>query len=159
MTRAELLREKYHMVAHVEGGMFSLAYIAPFEADGRPLAGSIYFLLDKGERSCLHVLDCDEIWYFQEGCGLKITTLAADGRKEILLGSDIQNGEQHMAIIPKGTVFGAENINKDGHTFVSCVTVPRYADAGFKILGRKELEESFPNELGGIEHLVAEWAE
>ena len=50
MTRAQELIEGYGLKRHPEGGWFAEVYTAPFEKEGRPLAGSIYFLLDAGER-------------------------------------------------------------------------------------------------------------
>ena len=79
--RAQLLKEQYAMGPHVEGGSFFEAYTAPFEQDRRPLAGSIYYLLDAGEHSRLHQIDCDEIWYYHEGCGMRITALAGGEKR------------------------------------------------------------------------------
>lgn len=75
MNRADVLKKEYNLEKHPEGGWFVEVYTAPFEKEGRPLAGSIYFLLDKGEISHFHQIDCDEIWYFHEGCGMKVTML------------------------------------------------------------------------------------
>ena len=72
MKRTDILKKAYHLEKHVEGGSFAEVYTAPFEKDGRALAGSIYFLLDSGEISHFHVIDCDEIWYYSG-----ITTKAA----------------------------------------------------------------------------------
>ena len=44
--RADELKRQYGLEKHIEGGWFAEYYTAPFKADGRPLAGSIYFLLD-----------------------------------------------------------------------------------------------------------------
>ena len=49
--RADLLKRVYNLVPHREGGSFSEVYTAPMEMDGRPISGSIYFLLDQGEIS------------------------------------------------------------------------------------------------------------
>ena len=38
----------------------------------RPLGTSIYYLLKKGEVSCLHSLDADETWYFHQGATLDL---------------------------------------------------------------------------------------
>ena len=67
MNRSEQLKAAYHLEKHPEGGWFSEVYTAPFQAEDRPLAGSIYFLLDQNEISHFHQIDCDEIWYYHEG--------------------------------------------------------------------------------------------
>ena len=40
-TRTEQLKEIYRLEAHPEGGWFAEVYTAPFEKEGRALAGSI----------------------------------------------------------------------------------------------------------------------
>ena len=139
MDRAEYLIQTYGLQPHEEGGHFAEVYTAPFEADGRPLAGSIYFLLDRGEMSRFHVIDCDEIWYFHEGCGMKITVLADVSKEENLLGNDAERGERAMIVIPKGCVFGAENLDPEGYSFVSCVTTPKFSYDGFRLVEEEEI--------------------
>ena len=141
MKRAEQLIKTYDLQPHEEGGHFSEVYTAPFEADGRPLAGSIYFLLDRGETSHFHVIDCDEIWYFHEGCGMKITVLTDGSKEEYLLGSNVELGERAMIVIPKGCVFGAQNLDPEGYSFVSCMTTPKFSYDGFRLVSEAEILE------------------
>ena len=142
MNRSEQLKAAYHLEKHPEGGWFSEVYTAPFQAEGRPLAGSIYFLLDQNEISHFHQIDCDEIWYYHEGCGLKIT-LVQDGKRSVmLLGNDLERGQRAMAVIPKGAIFAAENIDPAGYTFMSCATAPAFRYEGFRLVSRKEIAES-----------------
>ena len=141
MKRAEQLRKEYGLQPHEEGGHFAEAYTAPFETGGRPLAGSIYFLLDRGEVSRFHVIDCDEIWYFHEGCGMKITALADGSKEEYLLGNNVERGERAMVVIPKGRVFCAENLDPEGYSFVSCMTAPKFSYDGFRLVSEEEIVE------------------
>ena len=156
IMRAEELKRAYRLVEHPEGGHFAEVYTAPFETDGRPPAGSIYFLLDAGEISHFHEIDCDEIWYWHEGCGMKITVLTDGGREEILLGLDTGRGERAMAVIPAGSVFAAENLRNDGYTFVSCVTTPQFEYSGFRLVGKDEIRERWPEFAAELEHLAYE---
>jgi len=156
MRRAEILKEAYHLEAHVEGGSFAEVYTAPFEKDGRALAGSIYFLLDSGEISHFHEIDCDEIWYFHEGCGMKITVLSESGKEAFLLGNNVAEGERPMILIPKGCLFAAENLRSDGYSFVSCVTTPAFEYEGFRISDREEIKKRYPNLFDEIGYLVTE---
>ena len=144
MKRADELKRAYRLEPHPEGGWFSESYTAPFEKDGRSLAGSIYFLLDAGEISHFHEIDCDEIWYWHEGCGMRLTVLTDAGREELLLGPDPEKGENVMAVIPAGAVFAAENLRSDCYSFVSCVTAPKFDYSGFRLIGRDELRERWP---------------
>lgn len=153
-SRAEILKESYQMGRHVEGGSFFEMYTAPFTQEGRPLAGSIYYLLDAGEVSRFHEIDCDEIWYYHEGCGMKITALAGGEKREYLLGADAEAGERASVVIPKGCLFAAENLQSDGFTFVSCITVPKFAHAGYRLVDKNELRENYPDLYEELAHLA-----
>lgn len=152
--RSDELKKLYQMERHVEGGFFSEAYTAPFTHDDRPLAGSIYYLLDAGEVSRLHQIDCDEIWYYHEGCGMRITVLAENEKREYLLGGNAEAGERASVVIPKGGVFAAENLRPDGFTFVSCLTVPKFAHSGYRLIDRAELKARFPAHYDALAHLA-----
>lgn len=154
MNRSDVLKREYNLEKHPEGGWFTEVYTAPYEKEGRPLAGSIYFLLDKDELSHFHQIDCDEIWYFHEGCGMKVTMLTENGREELLLGNDVENGQHAMVLIPKGAIFAAENIEKDGFTFVSCATTPNFTYEGFRLVEKQEIIEQFPTLAADIEYLA-----
>ena len=91
--RAAYLKEIYDLKGHEEGGSFSEVYTAPCDKDGRPLAGSIYFMLNAGEISHFHEIDCDELWFYHEGCGMRITMLSDGGIERHLLGGSPENGE------------------------------------------------------------------
>ncbi|MBE5909511.1 MAG: cupin domain-containing protein [Lachnospiraceae bacterium] len=153
-NRAEVLKEEYQLQQHPEGGWFAEVYTAPFEKEGRPLAGSIYFLLDAGEISHFHQIDCDEIWYFHEGCGMTITMLTPDGKEDVFLGNDVNAGEHAMVVIPKGAIFAAENLVRDGFTFVSCVTTPNFTYEGFRLVNKDEIRADYPEYADEVEYLA-----
>ncbi len=140
-TRTEELKTAYRLEAHPEGGWFAEVYTAPFEKDGRALAGSIYFLLDAGEQSRFHQIDCEELWFYHEGCGVRITLLHGGRREALLLGPDCGRGQRAMVRIPKDAVFSAENLVPDGYTFVSCVTAPKFRYEGFRLVPADEVRE------------------
>ena len=142
--RVEKLKKFYSMQAHVEGGFFAEVYTSPFKENGRATAGSIYFLLVKNDVSHFHKIDCDEIWYYHEGGGLKISVFNAGRFKEIFLGKDIERGQKAMAVIPAGAIFAAENLNRENYTLISCATTPKFNYAGFKLVIQKELKEIYP---------------
>ena len=155
LDRIEALKQAYALKPHPEGGWFSEVYTAPFERDGRPLAGSIHFLLDGGELSHFHEIDCDEIWYHHEGCGLKLTILCRGEMREILLGRDVAGGQRAMAVVPAGAVFAAENLDAQSYAFLSCATTPAFRYDGFRLIGQRELAARFPRFFGQIGYLAA----
>ncbi len=144
LNRIENLKKIYSLNRHVEGGYFSEVYTAPFNQNDRATAGSIYFLLAGKDVSHFHKIDCDEIWYFHEGCGLKIFVLKNGKLEEFLLGKNIDEGQRAMVIIPAGAVFAAENLDADSYTFVSCMTTPKFTYEGFKLVTRQEFLNLYP---------------
>ena len=138
------LKETYSLERHSEGGFFAEIYTSPFVRDGRATAGNIYFLLEGDDVSHFHQIDCDEIWYYHAGCGMKIISLRDGNVEEILLGVDPKRGESPMVVVPAGTIFAAENIDKSSWTFISCATTPRFKYEGFRLVPRRELKKSYP---------------
>ncbi len=155
-SRAAILKETYKLEKHSEGGWFAEIYTAPFRINGRALVGSIYFLLDENEISHFHQIDCDEIWFYHEGCGLKITVLTEHGESEYFLGGNFENGERHMAVIPKGAIFAAENLDKNSFTLISCVTAPKFIYDGFRLVAKNEIRNKYPNIADEIDYLAYE---
>jgi len=140
--RSEELKKEYDLEKHPEGGYFSESYTSPDLKGERSLGGSIYFLLEKDDISHFHQIDCDELWYYHEGCGLRIISVEKGELKEYLLGLGVD--QKAMVLLPKGAVFAAENINKEGYTFISCATIPKFSYKGFRLVLRDEMERSYP---------------
>ena len=155
MERVDELMRAYSLETHPEGGSFAEVWESAESRDGRPLAGSIYFLLKGEEISHLHVIDCDEVWYYHEGSGMEIVCIDPKGRVErILLGPNLEKGERMMAAIPSGVIFGARNLDSSGYTFVSCATAPKFTYAGFRMVHRAEMEKLCPAELPGFLQMI-----
>lgn len=138
-ARIEQLKQTYALERHPEGGWFSEVYVAPFSSGGRALMGSIYFLLEGGDISHFHQIDCDELWYHHEGGALRVTVLHDGVCETLLLGGDVEAGQRGMAVIPAGAVFAAENLEPDGYSFLSCATTPAFRYEGFRLIPRDEL--------------------
>lgn len=141
MKRSEELTRLYELQAHPEGGYFKEVYTAPFMYEAsRESAGSIYFLLSENDISHMHVIDCDEIWYYHEGCGMRITLIDQEGNITYEdLGMDINHNQKAMVVIPKGVMFVAENLDKTSYTFVSCATTPQFQYQGFHLVAQDEV--------------------
>ena len=52
-----------------------------------------------------------------------------------------------MVVVPKNTIFGAENIDTNGYTFISCITVPKFSSEGYESITK----EKCPNLLKKFE--------
>ena len=152
MDRAKVLKKKYCLKRHPEEGWFSEEYTSSFEHGTRAFMGSIYFLLEGEDISHFHQIDCDEIWYHHEGCALRITMIIDGEVKECVIGSG--EGQTAMAVIPKGAIFAAENLEKDGYCFMSCATTPKFTYDGFRLVDAMEIKSLCSSGLDNIKHLA-----
>ena len=147
--RIQMWTERLHLEKHPEGGYFAEVYAAPASygtsEDGRVMGGSIYFLLGEDDISHFHVIDCDEIWYYHEGCGVELWLLNEDGSAERrVMGCG--EGQEPMVAIPKGAIFAARNVDPASYTVMSCATMPNFHYQGFRLVPQDELLAKYPQE-------------
>ncbi|MBR5914234.1 MAG: cupin domain-containing protein [Selenomonadaceae bacterium] len=141
--QVDTLKKVYSLQSHVEGGYFSEVYTSPFSQNNRATAGSIYFMLVGKDISHFHKIDCDEIWYYHEGCGLKIFVIRDGKLEEFLLGKDIEHGQRAMVIVPANSIFAAENLNDESYTLISCMTTPKFRYENFQLVTKNELKKFY----------------
>ena len=159
-VRVPELMQKFRLSGSPRSGAYSWVYTSPTwtaEAVSRPAAGSSYFLLAGSENLRFQSFDCDEVWYFHEGCGMRLTALLADGAvRTFELG--VGGAAMPMVLIPKGQIFAAENIDPAGYSFISCMTVPALETAGIRVWQREELLAKYPQAKEVIERYTdAPW--
>lgn len=141
--RAQELIRSYALEQHPEGGWFSEVYTSEGSTEEREYAGSIYFLLAENEISHFHQIDCEELWFFHEGCGLVLHIIDLNGNyRKKTLGNDCSKGEAPMIAVKKGEIFAAENLRADGYTFISCVTAPKFRYSGFRLVPKEEVQRA-----------------
>ena len=152
-ARVRELMQKFKLMGDARSGAYSWIYTSPTwtaEAISRPAAGSSYFLLAGRESLRFQSLDCDEVWYFHEGCGMKLTVLLADGATRTFeLG--VGGAAMPMILIPKGQIFAAENVVPTGYSFISCMTIPALETTGIRVWQREELLARYPQAREVIE--------
>ena len=139
LEESKKLIEKYKLLPFSEGGYFVEIYTSSsslIQNNDRPLAGSIYFLLDQKDITRFHRLDCEEIWYYHQGVGINIY-FVEENNTISLRQLGIGKGQSPMIVIPKNTIFGAENIDTNGYTFISCISVPKFSPKGFEPITKK----------------------
>ncbi len=159
-ARVQEIMQKFRLSGNPRSGAYSWVYTSPTwtaEAISRPAAGSSYFLLAGSENLRFQSFDCDEIWYFHEGCGMRLTVLGADGTvRTFELG--VGGAAMPMVLIPKGQIFAAENVDSAGYSFISCMTIPALETAGIRVWQREELLARYPQAKEAIERYTdAPW--
>ena len=156
MTRPEILKQKYDLEKHPEGGWYAEVYTSSASGipEGRASMGSIYFMLEGDDISHFHQIDCEEIWYYHEGCPIKVTVLM-DGKTDVtIIGTE--EGQTAMAVIPKGAIFAAELLDRDSYCLLSCATTPKFSYDGFRLVDSTEIRSLFPKEYECLKHLIQE---
>ncbi|HWZ21099.1 MAG TPA: cupin domain-containing protein [Cytophagaceae bacterium] len=149
--------EHLQLLPHPEGGYYKETYrsaekIMASGLDGkRNISTAIYFLLDGKNKSHLHRIKSDELWFFHEGATLEIFCLSEKGLVTILLGKDIEGGEVLQAIVPAGIWFGAKVKDEKNYALVSCTVAPGFDFQDFELAKKEYLLNHFPEHKELIE--------
>jgi predicted cupin superfamily sugar epimerase len=152
---AEYWITKLNLKEHSEGGYFRETYRKKANINGRDLATSIYYLLPSGMASKLHRLRNDEIWYYHLGAPIKIYFIKDHGIvEEHILGPDPDKDHVFSKVIPAETIFGAEVMEDNSFSLVSCNMSPGFEYKDFELLSREKLINLFPQHKELIEKLT-----
>jgi len=121
------------MQPHPEGGHYAETFRAPAPDGARPSSTLIHFLLQADEVSAWHRVDADEMWLWQAGGPLVLTTSPPDGKgaSTLTLGPDLRAGQNLQGIVPAHHWQAAETLG--AWTLVSCVVAPGFDFAGFEL--------------------------
>merc|ERR1712087_11098 len=121
----------------------------------RSLSTAIYFVVPKGKRSHMHILQSNEMWHFYLGRPLTVVEIAPDGTlKKTTLGQNVLNGHTLQHVVPKGSWFGSYPTNDydgDGgvgdehdYSLVGCTVAPGFDFSDFELGTREQLLKLFP---------------
>ncbi len=149
------------MKPHPEGGFYKENYRSVIEIGAndlpkrfskrRRLSTSIYYLLRNNEKSILHRLKSDELWYYHFGGSVEIVMITSDGEyKSCILGTDIKNGELLQVIIPAGTLFGAQSIGEANFSLMGCMVSPGFEFDDYETFQLDDLLQAYPRH----EHII-----
>ncbi|MDA3962142.1 MAG: cupin domain-containing protein [Planctomycetota bacterium] len=130
MTAAELAAD-LAMAAHPEGGWYRETWRSVQTVDtpqGQRNAGTaILYLLGPGERSALHRIQSDEVWFHHRGVGLLIHIIeAGQARCERL------DAARPQLVVPAGAWFGALPADNE-LVLVGCAVAPGFDFADFDL--------------------------
>ena len=121
----------------------------------RPIGSCICYLLEGRERSCFHVLESDEIWFFHGGDPFELYSLWPDGSmKRTVLGPDPEAGQTLQVVYPAGVIFGGRVLGEYG--LAGCFVSPAFEDKRFRLTPRSELLRRFPQHADVICALTQE---
>ncbi|RNJ62284.1 MAG: cupin domain-containing protein [Porphyrobacter sp. IPPAS B-1204] len=135
---AAALIEQLGLAAHPEGGWYKETWRgASSTADGRASGTAIIFLLRAGEASHWHTVDAAELWLWQAGDPVELRLAADDAgpARSVILGADVSAGHQLQGMVNPGEWQAARPYGEPqhGYSLVSCVVVPGFDFAGFRL--------------------------
>jgi predicted cupin superfamily sugar epimerase len=164
--QAERLIRRLKLRSHPEGGYFrevhrSLETVKTSKGTRSALT-TIYFLLQRGQKSVFHRVLSDEVWNHYAGAPLRLIRVSADfkSRESILLGPiDAKKPKGRkgtgtsgrkcvpVAVIPRRDWQAAESLGE--YTLVGCAVGPGFDFADFRMMrddaaAARKLGEAFP---------------
>jgi predicted cupin superfamily sugar epimerase len=159
MTAAEI-KQKLRLEPHPkEGGHFRQTYVSAEKLElgrGVRAAGTaIYYLLEKGTFSEMHVLASDEVFHFYLGDAVEMLQLYPDGRSGVfVLGPDLAAGQQVQLVVPAGVWQGTRLVDGGKVALLGCTVTPGFDYADYRGGSYAELVEKWPAESARIQALT-----
>ena len=143
----------------VEGGFFRRTFTSATNLElprgSRPQGTAIYFLLEKGTFSEMHLLDSDEIFHFYLGDPVEMLQLYSDGRSALFtLGTDLKAGEHVQVLVPAGVWQGMRLIGDGKVALFGCTVVPGFNYADYHNASYAELTAKWPEQAELIKALT-----
>ena len=161
MKTAQYWIDELDLQPHPEGGYYKEIYRNNVKVKAKEFsfeknaATSIYYLLEKEDKSHFHRLVSDEIWYFHMGDPLTVCMFTPEGEyEEVTLGPAIEKNEFLQVIIPKKTIFGAYLQKPDSFVLMGCMVNPGFDFTDFELMKKDDLLEMFPDKRKIIEYLT-----
>ncbi len=143
----------------VEGGWFRRTYTAGATVElargVRARSTAIYYLLEPGTFSEMHVLDSDEMFHFYLGDPVEMLQLHPDGRSAVVtLGPNLADGHHVQLVVPAGVWQGARLIGDGQVALLGCTVTPGFDFADYRGESYAELVARWPMEAERIRALT-----
>jgi hypothetical protein len=143
----------------VEGGFFRRAYTSAGTLElprgVRHQGTAIYYLLEPGTFSEMHVLDSDEIFHFYLGDPVEMLQLHQDGRSAVFtLGPDLMSDHHVQLVVPAGVWQGTRLIGNGQVALLGCTVTPGFDFADYRSASYAELAEKWPAQAQRIRMLT-----
>ena len=143
----------------VEGGFYRRTYTSAHSVGmprgNRPMSTAIYYLLEPGTFSEMHVLASDEVFHFYLGDPVEMLQLLPDGSSAVFtLGPDLAAGQHVQLVVPAGAWQGTRLIGEGKVALLGCTVTPGFDFADYRSASYEELLEKWPQEAARIRALT-----
>ena len=177
LTAADVKR-LLHLEPHPrEGGSFTRTFTSgeplapgnftPTRYDGqRHTSTAIYYLLEPGTFSEMHVLASDELFHHYLGDPVEMLQLHPDGTAGThILGSDLLTGQRPQVAVRRGVWQGSHLLPwasatsiapapQHGYALLGCTVAPGFEYADYRSASRSDLIGRWPGQAGLIVSLT-----
>jgi predicted cupin superfamily sugar epimerase len=139
----------------MEGGYFRRTYTSALfvkAAQGqRPAGTAIYYLLEPGTFSEMHMLSSDELFHFYLGDAVEMLQLWPDGHSALVtLGPNLADGQHVQLLVPAGVWQGTRLIGEGQVALLGCSVVPGFDFADYTRASYAELAAKWPEQTDRI---------
>ncbi|HVU44920.1 MAG TPA: cupin domain-containing protein [Terracidiphilus sp.] len=155
-TIKKLLKLEPHPV---EGGYFRRTYTSDVSVallrGVRPYGTAIYYLLEEGTFSEMHMLASDEIFHFYLGDPVEMLQLYPDGGSAVFtLGPNLVAGQHVQLTVAAGVWQGTRLVGEGKVALLGCTVTPGFDFADYRNAGAEELIAKWPHEAEQIRKLT-----
>jgi hypothetical protein len=121
----------------------------------RRTSTAIYYLLEPGTFSEMHVLESDEIFHHYMGGAVEMLQLFADGSSSrVVIGKDLETGERPQHVVRHGVWQGSRLLVQEGWALLGCTVSPGFEFVDYKDATAEELVARWPGEAEMIRGLT-----
>ena len=143
----------------MEGGHFRRTYTSVGTVELprgiRPQGTAIYYLLEPGTFSEMHVLDSDEIFHFYLGDPVEMLQLHPDRRSAFFtLGPELAAGQHVQLVVPAGVWQGTRLVGEGKVALLGCSVTPGFDFADYRSGSYADLAAKWPAEAERIRLLT-----
>ena len=143
----------------VEGGSFRRTYTSAgtvtLPRGVRHQGTAIYYLLEEGTFSEMHVLSSDEVFHFYLGDPVEMLQLHPDGSSAVItLGPDLAAGQHVQLVVPAGVWQGTRLVGSGKVALLGCTVTPGFDFADYRSASYAELVEKWPQQADRIKALT-----
>lgn len=157
---AEEIKTRLNLIPHpVEGGSYRRTYTSTATVELprgiRAQSTAIYYLLDAGTFSEMHILVSDEMFHFYLGDPVEMLQLWPDGSSRVVtLGPDLAAGQQVQVLVPAGVWQGTRIMGDGKVALLGCTVTPGFDFADYRSATCAELVAKWPAEAHRIRALT-----
>ena len=143
----------------LEGGFYRRTYTSAVSVallrGVRPYGTAIYYLLEEGTFSEMHLLASDEIFHFYLGDPVEMLQLLPDGGSVLMtLGPDLAAGQHVQLVVPAGVWQGTRLVDGGKVALLGCTVTPGFDFADYRSGKYEELKLNWPHEAQRIRKLT-----